>query len=352
MHWMMAFGIWFGVAATAGAADLEFDWSNYSEGEVPGGWQNVGAASGEPGEWKVVFEEVAPQLAPLNAEAPAVSVHPVLAQLSRNPTDEHFPMFLYEEMECSDFTLTTRFKIVGGAFAQMAGVAFRVHDPDNYYVIRASALDNTLRFYKVIDGMRGPLIGPEIAFEKDTWYELRITCKGNQIQCWLDGKEAMPTLTDTSLFAGKIGFWTKSDTVAHFDKTEVTYREEKSLAQSLYEATREKFTELEGLELFGLDPGRGDVCLLAGDTESRWGIAAGKVEKHVLKEGVKYFEKDRGSVTVIVPVRDRNGDPIAAARITMDSFPGQTQNNALTRSLPIVRFMEGRIGTADTLVEN
>jgi hypothetical protein len=48
-------------------------------------------------------------------------------------------------------------------------------------------------------------------------------CKGNRIRCLLNGKELIPPLTDNSFSAGKIGFWTKSDSIAYFVDTKLTY---------------------------------------------------------------------------------------------------------------------------------
>jgi hypothetical protein len=52
-----------------------------------------------------------------------------------------------------------------------------------------------------------------------------------------------------------------------------------------------------------------------------------------------------------MPLLDRNGDIIAAARVIMKSFPGQTEQNALVRATPIVREMQSRINSLQDLIE-
>ena len=99
-------------------------------------------------------------LPPIATGAPVVARKAVLAQLAQDPTDEHFPLLIYEGETITDFTLTTRFKTVNGVVEQMAGIAFRIQNETNYYVVRASSLGNNVRFYKVVNGQRGPLIGP------------------------------------------------------------------------------------------------------------------------------------------------------------------------------------------------
>jgi hypothetical protein len=50
-------------------------------------------------------------------------------------------------------------------------------------------------------------------------------------------------------------------------------------------------------------------------------------------------------------LRDRNGDTIAAVRVVMKSFPGQTEANAIVRAAPIVRQLQARVQSLEDLVE-
>jgi hypothetical protein len=70
-----------------------------------------------------------------------------------------------------------------------------------------------------------------------------------------------------------------------------------------------------------------------------------------LEEGIPYFGRGKGVVTVVMPLRNQNGDTIAAARVTMESFVGQTENNALARATPVVKGMQARITTLPDLLE-
>src|SRR5262245_41430008 len=215
------------------AAEKKFDFGLYQEGNLPPGFRSSVTGKGKPGEWQIVLDEVPPQLAPINPDAPVRTKRGVLAQLAQDPTDEHFPLLIYEGETFDDFTLTTRFKTMRGVMEQMAGIAFRIQNESNYYVLRASSLGNTFKFYKVINGQRGSIIGPEIEIPSGVWHELGIECKGNSIHCLLNGKEAMPPLTDSSFIRGKIGFWTKSDSVSYFSDTRIVYTPRQPPAQQL-----------------------------------------------------------------------------------------------------------------------
>ena len=203
------------------------------------------------------MDEVPPLLPTLNPRAPAVAKQAVLAQLAQDPTDEHFPLLIYEGQIISDFTLTTRFKTVKGVEERMAGIAFRIQNPTNYYVVRASSLGNNLRFYKVSNGQRGPLVGPDVPVPSGVWHDLTIECKGNTIRCLFNGKELITATDKINPFtSGKIGFWTKSDSVSYFADARLVYKPHEAPAQGLVRDMLKKYPRLLGLQVYvlGDDP--------------------------------------------------------------------------------------------------
>ena len=227
------FCFWLALALPAAGAEIKIDFGDVATNRIPAGFHAALAGGGRPGEWNIVIDEVPPLLAPLSPQAPVVTRRAVVAQTSTDPTDERFPMLIYDGETFQDFNLTTRFKIVSGTVEQMAGVVFRFQNESNFYVIRASALGRNVRFYKVVNGIRSDPIGPELDISTNAWHMLAVQCQGNQITCWLDGKLVMPTLHDSSFATGKIGFWTKSDAVSHFGDTTIVYTPLVPVAQSV-----------------------------------------------------------------------------------------------------------------------
>jgi hypothetical protein len=73
------------------------------------------------------------------------------------------------------------------------------------------------------------------------------------------------------------------------------------------------------------------------------GTPAWPEERHVIDAGNIYYLKRKGTVTVSLPLRDRNGEPVAAVRVVMKAFPGQTEKNAVARAWPVVKSMEPRV---------
>jgi hypothetical protein len=333
------------VSLSSFAAERKFDFSLAAENQLPPGFRSTVSGQGKPGDWKVILEDVPPTLEPLTPNAPAVTKRPVLAQLAQDSTDEHFPLLIFEDETYDDFTVTTRFKTVRGEKERMAGIAFRIQNETNYYVVRASSLGNTFRFYKVVNGQRGNVIGPEVSIPSGTWHEVSVQCKGNEIRCLLDGKELIPALTDYSFTSGKIGFWTKSDSVSYFTDARITYTPRVAPAQALVRETLAKYPRLLGLKIFG--PGAGGSRLVAGDQEQEIGQSGTKTEEEVLMQGGIYYGKGKQSVVVTMPLRDRNGETIAAVRVVMKSFRGQTEQNAIARATPIVKEMESRLARSE-----
>jgi len=333
------------------AAEIRFDFGLTPAGQTPPDFRSALTGKGKAGDWRILMDEVPPALAPLTTQAPVVTRRAVLAQLSEDLTDEHFPLLIYEKETFRDFEFTARFKTVRGAVEQMAGLAFRIQNETNYYVVRASVLGNTFRFYKVVDGQRGEVIGPEIKIPSGVWNEMTVRCKGNEIRCLLNGEEAIPALQDNTFQTGKIGFWTKSDSVTYFLDAKVVYTPREAPAQALVRQTLEQYNKLLGVQIYVRGKDQQTTQLIASGKPEEIGKPGGAPEADVLQRGVKYYGKEKGRVLVTLPLRDKNGEPIAAVKLIMTTFAGQTEKNALERSMPILQSMQHRVTTRDDLIE-
>jgi len=332
-------------------AELVLDFSREKPGQLPPGFRSALVGGGPPADWQVLWDEATPAFAPLTPEAPAVSKRAVVGQLSRDATDERFPLLIYEEETFGDFSLSVKVKLMGGVREQMAGLAFRLQDERNFYVVRASALGNTFRFYRVAQGQRDQPIGPELEIASGRWHELGVECQGNRIRLKLNGQQVIPDLTDNSFTAGKVALWTKSDSVAYFTDFRLDYRPRETLAQVLVRETLARYPRLLGVRIYARKTGQGELEVVASSDPGEVGQAGGQVEQAVIASNTIYSGKSGGRVLVTLPLHDRNGDPMAAVRLTMDSFPGQTDQNAVGRATPIVKRMQGRARSARELTE-
>ncbi len=344
------------VSPSAGrAAQLMLDFAGDAPGRMPSGFSSRLIGLGAPGDWQLVEDEAPSPLAPFSSKANAsTGRRSVLAQVSRDSTDERFPVLLYDGETFGDFSLTTRFKLVGGRREQMAGLVFRFVDDANFYYIRASGLGNTFNFFKVINGQRSAPITGRVEVRPGVWHEMSIECSGTRIRARLDGQEIWPELDDKSLSAGRIGFWTKSDSVSYFSELKIDYKQRETLAQVLVRDTLQKYPKLLGVKIYATPPGgRTDAPLqtVASSERDEFGQPAPDEARRVLAERGFFYGKRSGVISMTLPLHDSNGDKIAAVRVLMKSFPGQTENNAVVRAMPVVKNMEARIRSLSDLLQ-
>jgi hypothetical protein len=337
------------IAGRLSAAERIFDFSKMPTNQPPADAVSTVAGGGKPGVWKVLMDEA--PMPSIDSNSPIVVKKSVVGQLASDATDEHFPLLILGGDTYGDFTFTTRVKIVDGVTEQMGGIAFRIQDEKNFYVLRVSALGRNVLFYKVVNGMRGDLFGPRMDIPRGQWLELSVECRGNRILCLLNGREIMPAAIDNSFTSGKLGFWTKSDSISYFTDAHVTYVPREPFAKQLVDDTMKEYPRLLGLKVYTKTGNADETRLIASTDQTGIGQPGAKSDIDVINRGVNYFLKDKESVVVTMPLRDRNGDPQAAVQITMKTFPGQTEENAIVRAMPIIKTMQQRAATATSLTE-
>jgi hypothetical protein len=339
--WLLATSVVFG-------AELHLSFANTPAGTLPTNYTTAVFGSGRPAKWQVVLDDRPSAFTPLTSQAANVTKQAVLAQTSEDMTDEHFPLCVYEGDIFRDFTFTTRFKIVSGVTEQMAGIVFRYQNPTNFYVVRASALGQNVRFYKVVDGIRTDPIGPTVQFTVGIWHTLSVKCEGTQIIFLMDDRQLTPPLNDNSFKEGKLGFWTKSDAVSYFSEATVVYRPRIPVAQQIVDGLLAEQSRILGLRIYTLAT-NGAARIIASKDKAEIGQPGTDAEVKAIQEGAISFGRESGAVLLTLPLHDRNGEYIAAVRLKLKSFFGETEKNALTRALPLVKRMEQYGASADDL---
>ena len=141
----------------------------------------------------------------------------VLAETTGDSTDLHFPICVSPQIALRDFEATLRFKPVAGTREQAGGLIFRAQSATDYYVARASALDGTVRLYRMAGGRRSQLATKEAPVAKGEWHKLKVRAVGDSIEVWLDDKSLFTVNDRSLLFPGSVGVWSQSDSVVYFD---------------------------------------------------------------------------------------------------------------------------------------
>jgi hypothetical protein len=134
-----------------------------------------------------------------------------LSEVTGDATDLHFPFCIDTQIAPRDFDATMRFKIISGTHEQAAGLMFRARDATDYLVARASALDGTVKLYRILGGRRSQLATAQAPVKTEIWSELRVVAIKDRIEVSLDGKTTLSFTDRSAPQPGTMGVWVQSD---------------------------------------------------------------------------------------------------------------------------------------------
>lgn len=199
-----------GTALAAAKAERTFSFTKDDIGQVPAGWTADKTGKGDGSIWKVLEDATAPSKGGY-----------VLAQTAEG-ANALFNLCVAEDTRFKDVEATVSFKAVRGKIDQGGGIVWRYHDFDNYYIARMNPLENNYRVYNVVHGKRTQLQTKEgLKVPAGEWRTLKITMRGDHIQCFLDGTKQLDVRDATFPYAGKVGLWTKADAQTYFDELRI-----------------------------------------------------------------------------------------------------------------------------------
>ena len=199
-----------GATLMAHGATKKVDFSDDTAGHPPKGFEfSLTAKIGAPGQWVIQAE----------------GTNKYLVQTDPDPTRSRFPVAVLSDVSAADLDLSVRFKPVSGRVDQAAGLVWRYRDQDNYYIVRANALEANVVLYKVENGKRidlpvkgeGRTYGKEADVPPGQWSTLRLVATGPRFEVYLNGTKLYEVEDSTFTQAGTVGVWTKADSVTQFD---------------------------------------------------------------------------------------------------------------------------------------
>ena len=183
-------------------------------GRPPSGFTTALTGGGGPVSWLVQDDATAP------------SGKRVLMQTSADRTSTRFPLCIYDAISTADVSLSVKFKAISGEVDQAAGLVWRYQNPSNYYVVRANALEGNVVLYRVENGKRSDLkpigsglfaYGKDARVDSERWRTLKVEAKGTRFRVILDDVHLFDVEDETFREPGKVGLWTKADSVTTFD---------------------------------------------------------------------------------------------------------------------------------------
>lgn len=157
-------------------------------GQVPFGFTVAVNKGFAPGKWVVEKDSIAP------------SAPNVLVQADPENTGSRFPVCVINGFEGADVDVSVRFKALKGKTDQAAGIIWRYRDPENYYV-----------------GVGPKAYGKNVTIPKERWSTLRVVVKADAFDVYVNGEKLFKVQDGTFKEAGKIGLWTKADSLTAFD---------------------------------------------------------------------------------------------------------------------------------------
>jgi hypothetical protein len=185
-------------------------------GATPKGWTATKTGRGEP-KWTIEQDQTAPSK----------------LRIVKQSGQATYPLLLKDDTDIKDGSIEMKFKAVAGSEDRAAGLVWRARDANNYYVVRANALEDNVVLYKTVDGVRSALdivgrkggYGIDVSVPANQWHGLRVDFNGSRFKVRYNGKQLFEVDDSTFSDAGKVGLWTKADSVTLFD--EIVYGEVK-----------------------------------------------------------------------------------------------------------------------------
>lgn len=176
-------------------------------GAAPKGWTATKTGQGNP-KWTVEQDGAAP------------------SKILKQSGTATYPLLLKDNTEFRDGFIEIMFKAIAGKEDRAAGVVWRARDANNYYVVRANALEDNVVLYKTVQGVRRPLdivgrkagYGVSALVPANEWLKLRVEFVGSRFRVLYTGQQRFEVEDQTFGEAGKIGLWTKADSVTFFGK--------------------------------------------------------------------------------------------------------------------------------------
>ena len=203
--WWFALCFLFSTTSVSAAETRIWNFDGDQAAKVPPGFQIGTLFDGRPaGDWQVT------------ASDNATSSPQVLAQLQDKGAEHAYKLVLVQGTESENVDLSVKLLPIDGKADMGGGLIWRAADDRNYYLARANPLEQNIRIYRVVKGVRHMLQNFDHVINIRHWHQLRVRMNGCNIEVSFD-EQPVFKLCDKTFTHGRIGLWTKSDAVTHFD---------------------------------------------------------------------------------------------------------------------------------------
>ena len=178
-------------------------------GIAPSDFNSWGTGDAGPGQWAVVSDD-------------SVRGGHALEQYRNEPTAGRVPLAIYKPFSAVNLEVALRFNAISGSLDRSGVIAVRLTIPDDYYMVRASAVARDVRLYRVLHGRWDELASASAHVTPRQWHTLALKAEGDRFLVALDGQPFLAATDATFPSAGRIALCTTADSVRRFDHLEIT----------------------------------------------------------------------------------------------------------------------------------
>jgi hypothetical protein len=197
--------------AQDGGKSKTYSFDQDAAGKAPAGFSFARTRNiGKPPRWVVEAQKDAP------------SGGKALGQLDKDDTNARYPLAVSADPAPADVRVSVKCKAVAGEVDQACGLVFRYKDENNYYITRSNVLEDNVRLYHVKDGKRTQFATWDGPVPGKVWNELAAEARGDTLNVYFNGKKVIEAKDRTFTDGGKVGLWTKADSVIYFDDLTVS----------------------------------------------------------------------------------------------------------------------------------
>lgn len=203
---LLSLCVWFLTACDSTASRSPPDAITFDTAKRLEDFDFASSGDGGTGEWSVIDNDAGRALAQINTE----------------PGENRLSFAIYRPFSGRDVYVSTRFMTISGKVDQSAGVFVRFRSADDYYAVRANALENNVNLYRVVAGKQQMIGCMEANVSSQAWHTLGIAARDDRLTVFFDGREIF-VATDRRLPGppGKVGLWTQADSMSWFESLKI-----------------------------------------------------------------------------------------------------------------------------------
>ena len=322
------------------AANNPLNFSKYPLDKTPVDFR---ASGGKPSEWKITEAEVPSQLDPTKK----VKRH-CLRHSGGTNDSTRYPSLVSMKKNYENLVIKTSFRINGGKGVQAAGVVIRAQPDNTSFLLAVIPAKSSMYLTYCEEGTKFGGHSSHIALPKDGWYHLELTCQNNTINGRINGNNFDPLkFINNPPGPGKVGFWARGDTDCLFAMSSISLPV--SFAQSVLNDVTRTNKHLQRVELVAIQSGNKMPVIAAATDLDQVGKNAPATCKNTIENGSVIYSENRNTIEVIMPVKNVDGEIMAAARMFLKPGKLTTQGTHRARASAVAIELGNRIQTRGQL---